>query len=235
MSESETYFLEQIPAYALGILSPEEAQIVERHLETCTSCQEELRKYETLNADLALAVPTVEPPPNLEKRLMNRVASPPAPATSWWTGLREVWNQVRARPAWAAATMLALLLMLFLLWPETGTWERVDTFPAFALAGTEAAPGASGMIVSSEDGLHGTLIVQQLPTLNEEEQTYQLWLIRDGTWEDGGTLNVDEDGYGARYARADHLLTSYETFAVTVEPVEGSRTPTGTLVLHADP
>ena len=162
MAESESYILDQLPAYALGILSNEEAQIVERHLETCASCQEELRTYETVNAELALTVPMVEPPPTLEKRLLDRVTkSRPAPALSWSTWIRQVWRGIQVRPAWAAAAVLALSLMLFLLWPEASAWQRVDTFPAFALAGTDAAPGASGMIVSSEDGLHGTLIVQR--------------------------------------------------------------------------
>lgn len=239
VEEVEKHVAELLPAYALGILSPAEARPVAEHLAQCASCRDELRAYEEVGGELALAVPVVQPPAGLEERLLERVAprtAPPttAPAPSWATQLRSVWERIRARPLATATVALGLLLLVFLVWLETPLWEQVGNFPTFALAGTDAAPGASGMVISSEDGLHGTVVVQQLPDL-DEGHVYQLWLIRDETWEDGGTFTVDEDGYGARYALADRLLTSYDTFAVTVEPADGSRVPTGIQVLQGEP
>lgn len=232
MSDTTEHVLALLPGYALGALSAPEAEVVQQHLEVCSSCQEELSIYEAVGADLALAAPLVEPPPELEARLLARVAPQPAPRPAWPARLRDfagsLGRQLTLRPAWATVAVLALLLMVFLVWNAV----PVRSFPTIALAGTDAAPAASGLVVSSEDGLHGTLVVQRLPTLDEETHAYQLWLIEAGAWENGGTFNVDEDGYGARYAKATIRLTDYDEFAVTVEPAGGSETPTGPVVLQ---
>lgn len=237
MSEANEHVQALLPAYALGILSAREAETVGQHLAQCISCREELRAYEEVGAELALAAPVAEPPPALEERLLERVRARPAPQPepAWparlWARAETAWQQLRLRPAWATVGLLALVLLLFLVW---SVLPAASPFPTFAMAGTGAAPQASGIVISSEDGLHGTVVVQRLPDLDEEVQTYQLWLIEGGNWEDGGTFNVDEDGYGARYASASRLLTGYDAFAVTVEPVEGSDAPTGPIVLHGE-
>mgnify|MGYP001034220211 CR=1 FL=1 len=238
MSEANEHVLALLPAHALGILSPQEAETVQQHLDECASCREELQAYEEVGAELALAVPETEPPAALEQRLMDRVTSRPESNPSWLGRLQAraatIWEQLRLRPAWAATTALALLLVVFLIWTGIPGGSPTANFPTFVMAGTNLAPEASGIVISSEDGLHGTVVVQRLPTLDEETQAYQLWLIEAGAWEDGGIFSVDEDGYGARYASADILLTSYDAFAVTVEPAGGSSTPTGQVVLHSD-
>ena len=238
MSEANDHVLALLPAHALGILSSQEAETVQQHLEECASCREELWAYEAVSADLALAVPETEPPAALEQRLMDRVTSRPESGPTWLGRLQAqaatIWGQLRLRPAWTGATALVLLLALFLVWTGIPGRSPTTNFPTFVMAGTDFAPEASGIVISSEDGLHGTVVVQRLPTLDEEIQTYQLWLIEAGAWEDGGTFSVDEDGYGARYASADILLTSYDAFAVTVEPAGGSSTPSGQVLLHSD-
>jgi anti-sigma-K factor RskA len=238
MSATDHQVQELLPAYALGILSQEDARMVQRHLETCHSCRQELREYEEVGAELALAVPEVAPPPALEQRLMAGIRTEPAHPPGWierlWARLETIGQQLRFERAWAAASLLLLFLLMFLLWRSGLEREPFASFPTVALAGTEAAPAASGMVVSSDDGLHGTLIVQHLPWLDEEEQTYQLWLIREGAWEDGGTFTVDEDGYDAHYPDASEHLTSYDAFAVTIEPAGGSSTPAGPRVLTGE-
>jgi len=64
------------------------------------------------------------------------------------------------------------------------------------LQGTSFSPGASGMLVISRDGEHGTLVVDGLPPLDESHQ-YQLWLIRNGERLSGGVFSVDARGYGS--------------------------------------
>jgi anti-sigma-K factor RskA len=231
MSEAHDHVLPLLAGYALGILSAQEAETVRQHLAQCAPCRQELQAYEEVNADLALAVPEVAPPPGLEERLLERVAPRPDNPPGLWARLETWWRQLHLRPAWVAVPALALLLIFFLAW--SGILGG-SSFPTVALAGTGDAPDASGLLVSSEDGLHGTLVVQRLPTVDEETKTYQLWLIEAGAWEDGGTFNVDEDGYGARYASATILLTEYDSFAVTLEPAGGSPTPTGPVVLRGD-
>jgi anti-sigma-K factor RskA len=98
------------------------------------------------------------------------------------------------------------------------------------LAGTEFAPDASGIIVISQDGEHGTLVVDDLPDLGPEQQ-YQLWLIQDGERTSGGVFSVKQGGYAAKVIYAPHPLVDYGSFGVTIEPTGGSPGPTGEKVL----
>jgi anti-sigma-K factor RskA len=109
-----------------------------------------------------------------------------------------------------------------------------------ALSGTQAAPAATGLIVISLDGHHGTLVVDRLPELDEAQQ-YQLWLIKDGQrdlWlikdgqrDNGGVFSVSHEGYGSVWLDSPQPLVDYSAFGVTVEPAGGSSGPTGEKVL----
>jgi anti-sigma-K factor RskA len=89
------------------------------------------------------------------------------------------------------------------------------------------------MIVISLEGTHGTLVVDNLPPL-EEDQQFQLWLVRDSQRASGGVFSVDEDGYGSVWVSSPEPLASYTGFGITIEPAGGSAGPTGEKVLGND-
>jgi anti-sigma-K factor RskA len=138
-----------------------------------------------------------------------------------------VFNQ----PVWRP---LSLLLILVLVASNALLWQRLNRMPAtFAtinLSGTAVAPQATGLIVISSDGQHGTLVVQQLPAL-PAAQAYQLWLRKDGQRISGGVFSVTDDGYRSLWVGAPDPLGSYQEFGVTIEPAGGSHDPTGAKVL----
>jgi anti-sigma-K factor RskA len=84
--------------------------------------------------------------------------------------------------------------------------------------------------VVSLDGEHGTLVVDGLAALGEEQQ-YQLWLIQDGQRTSGGVFSVSEEGYGSLWISSPEPLSSYSTFGITIEPAGGSPGPSGDKVL----
>lgn len=65
--------IELLPGYALGCLDEAEQIAVSEHLAICSACRTEVRAYQSIVAQLALAVPEADPPPNLKQRLMNRI------------------------------------------------------------------------------------------------------------------------------------------------------------------
>ncbi len=239
----ESHVTDQIAAYALNILEAEETAEVAAHLETCAACQAELQAYEAVVSELATAVPQVAPPPNLKARLLQEVkgeantavspkssAPSSAPPARGWANWR-TWFQ--KRPLWQPVLLLIVLLLLisnFQLRQRLDDVSRPANFGTVTLSGTERSAGATGIIIISADGEHGTLVVQNLPILPETE-TYQLWLRKNGQRVDGGTFNVDEDGYRAYWVQAPDPLDSYEIFGVTIEPSGGSLAPTGDKVL----
>jgi anti-sigma-K factor RskA len=235
----EMHVVELLPAYALDCLDEAETTTVSEHLARCPACRAEFQAYQTVADRLALAAPEAAPPPRLKRQILERVEPPrpqpvAEPRPSWWQQLAGLFG--RAAPAWGA---IALILVVVLAASNLWLWQRLNGERAIttsggmqviALAGTEVAPDAAGTLVISDDGEYGTLIVDGLPGLDEDQQ-YQLWLIRDGQRTSGGVFSVNSEGYGALWISSPEPLSSYPVFGITIEPAGGSPGPTGEKVL----
>lgn len=257
--EHET-ILELIPAYALGSLDDDEAEQVGRHLASCAICQAELREYEAVAGAIPLAVSQIDPSSELKGRLMRSqqlqeesnpsplarepletageraTRVPPARKASWWQtathSVRDWFSGSVWRPV-LALIILALVASNVLLWQGTRTGGSSSAWRRVALTGSEAVPEARGIIYISSDGRNGTLVVDGLPALGEEQQ-YQLWLILDGQRDSGAVFSVDLDGYRGQQIEAPRPLRDYDAFGVTIEPAGGSPGPTGQRVLASE-
>ncbi len=243
----DEHVLDLIPAYALGILDDADARRVSVHLDACASCRTELRAYSEVVDALPLAVTEFEPPGHLKESILRQArlskAAEPAPQPGWWQMLKKSLSL--NAPAWG---MVGLALVLLLGASNLFLWQRLDrvemsyqqmadqylnTLRTVPLEGTEFTPDATGLLVISLDGEHGTLVVDRLPVLDETQQ-YQLWLTKDGERTSGGVFSVDEGGYGAKWIGSPEPLASYRSFGVTIEPAGGSPGPTGEKVLGGD-
>ncbi|MEJ2747010.1 MAG: anti-sigma factor [Anaerolineae bacterium] len=230
--------LDLIPAYALGSLDAEEAQIVTRHLTSCADCQAELATFEAVVDVLPLAAPEIEPSPALKGRLMNQIHAKPHDDTaslpestgpSLWQQFATALSDFLAGPRWRPAAVLAVLLLLI---GSFFIWRQLNPPPTqFALTATEAAPGAQGVIeVVGRNGRQATLTVTGLPALDPSSQ-YQLWLIQDGQRISGGVFSVEADGSQTITIDAPQPVPDYAAFGITIEPAGGSPGPTGERVL----
>ncbi len=242
------HVIELIPAYVLGSLDEGESLDVGRHLEDCPTCRVELAAYQSVFEMLPLAAPDAEPSPLLKERLLAQVRTSPArksapsrapvpaqvtspPPPSLLTAIRSRFKRLRWQPV-ALLFVVALVVSNVLLWREvtqsetdSSSWRRVS------LTGSDAAPEARGIIYISADGRNGTLVVDGLPQLSQEQQ-YQLWLIQDGRRASGAVFSVNEDGYRGLQIEADQPLRDFDAFGVTIEPAGGSPGPTGERVLE---
>ena len=72
----------RIQEYVLGLLSEQEARVVEQHVrnEDCVACRDELRLARELHGKLAFAAKPVEPPEALRGRLFSALRTPPPEA-----------------------------------------------------------------------------------------------------------------------------------------------------------
>lgn len=237
----DIHVLDLIPAYSLGSLDEAELREVGSHLDQCERCRAELRAYQEVSGQIALSVPQVDPPARVKSALMANVrAELPykkdyEKRQSWWEWLSA--GLQRLSPALLVASLLLVSLLgasNLLLWQQVRELrEETPPLTVIPLQGTEAAPDATGIIVISLDGEHGTLVVDKLPDLGEEEQ-YQLWLVRDGQRTSGGVFSVGRQGYGSLYVSSPEPLASYSSFGITIEPEGGSPGPTGARVLGGD-
>lgn len=238
---SDAHVFDQLSAYALDCLDAAEKARVDAHLKGCEICRLELQTYREIVDVLPLAMLESDPPPGLKGQILQRASqtrktSPAQASPSWWEQLAGYLR--RGAPAWGLASLVLILLLgvnnLF-LWQRVNQLESSAQIPfiSVSMTGTEVSPGASGLLVISKDGEHGTLIVDGLAALDPNLQ-YQLWLIRDEQRTNGGVFSVDQEGYGSLWISSPRPLASYSGFGITIEPAGGSSGPTGDKVLGGE-
>lgn len=232
------HVLDLLPAYALDCLEEAEAIRVSEHLADCVNCQAALVAYQKVVDELPLAAVESTPPPELREKLLTKVrrhSVVPSPARVTWRQRLEPFTKM---PFWGAAS-LALIMVLainnWFLWRQLGSLQKETpaAFQVVRLLGTEKFPQASGMLVISENGEYGTLVVDSLPRLDEAHK-YQLWLIQGEQRSSGGVFSVGEGGYASLWISSPQPLIAYNRFGITIEPLGGSPGPTGDRVLGGD-
>ena len=257
MSEHER--LEELAnLYPLGGLDPDDRRRVDQHLATgCDSCQAALLESMRVAGQLLDAVEPVEPSRTVKQALLARVRREvPAPPASASQATRSPgWL------AAVAAVILAVGLGVYsqslrnrsdslraLLVEEQASRRSAEELlrdlesriavlaapnaTAVSLAGQGDTAEARARAFLDPESRQLTLFVYDLPPL-PPGQTYQLWLIVNGTPVSAGTFDVAPDG-SAEF-EAD-LLPPRDpggtlTMAVTAEPAGGVPQPTGPMVL----
>lgn len=242
----KVHVLDWLPAYALGTLDEGEAQMVGDHLHECPSCRVELAVYQEVVGLLGLPIPAATPPAELKQQLLERVRPQPAfaaPPAAKPSPARQQPLRVSRRPRQLAWTFATLLLIFGLAFATVFFWlqgNRSDQpavliephgMRAIALSSSEIVPEASGFVIIGADGRNGALIVDKFPTL-DPEQTYQVWLERDGQYISSSLFTVDETGYRGTRLEAPDSLLSYSTLQITIEPLDGSAQPGGRPIMY---
>jgi anti-sigma-K factor RskA len=220
-----------IPGYVLDALEPEESALVREHLSRCAACRRELAGFLLVTDQLALdaaeaSAPPSPPRPDLEERILRiasleRARQSMRPAGRWSRGLA------------AAAAVLIVLLGAgnVLQWTRSPQFQaRTKGLVTVAMTGTYRHLDAYGTLVVDVEDNEGVLAVRGLPKLSPD-QSYQLWLKKGGQVQSGGLFNVDEDGYGSLLVKIPGGFRGFRAFSISVEPADGSPSPSGSLVL----
>ena len=227
---TQAHVFDLLPGFALDCLDADELILVSEHLPGCPECQAELQAYQAAIEQLASIIPLTSPPDALKQRLEARIHPASAPTLSRSFG-QSFWQW--AIPATSVLLILLLTVGLSYLWQRVNQLEfalNQAHLRTINLTGTEIAPYATGLIVLSLDGTHGTLVVDRLPALDEGHQ-YQLWLVEDDQRASGGIFSVSQHGYGSVWVSSPEPLASYSTFGISIEPAGGSPDPTGDKVM----
>jgi anti-sigma-K factor RskA len=230
----DRHVLDDIPAYVLEALNPEDHRKVEDHLSRCGTCRQEMLSYSILVQTFPEISPQHIPPVGLRASIMQKASHSHQKQSSSFKERIVRWLQPIASPVWGGVSLL-LIVMLgvsnLLLFQQTKQMVQQQTeFKLVQMTGEISAANASGVIVISGDGNFGTLIVDGLPILDSAKQ-YQLWLIKDGKRTSGGVFTVLDNSYGVLVVNSPQSLSVYNAFGVTIEPAGGSPAPTGTKVL----
>ena len=236
-----------IPDYAFGLTDHEETRLVEANLRDCLDAAEQLEDYRNLQTGMRLDVPQMMPPARLEARLMAAIAAPERVAKPRRRAINWRWTA-------AAVAILALVISNLYWFTRVDDLTRREN-SLTALLGNQQNGDANGQhtafVLTSTSGLHwvrlpasekngdasaflmwnaeskiGLMYARGFPQLSIGK-AYQLWLTRGQERVSVGTFQVDADGKGALLFNCADPIDKYTWARITVEPINGSATPTG--------
>ena len=238
-------FADDLALYALGALQGEERQAVEKHLEECSACRQELAKLQGDMALLAFSVSGPRPPARSRERLMAAITkerrTPQFPRAGWtW------WNVV----GWAAAVTAIAIVILFRQ-QNTDLRQRVKELETNSAKQDQQLLEAKQLlsVLSSPDAVRFTLVAGKTPPQPQgkaiyvrgsgtlvflasnlpaipPQKTYELWLIpTNGAPIPAGTFKPDARGAAAVIHPPLPTGVEAKTFAITIEPEGGSSRP----------
>jgi anti-sigma-K factor RskA len=241
-------------AYVLDALEPDEAEAFRRHLESCAHCRQEVERYAPAALALARAVPQLEAPRELRRRVLREVRDSPVPAATRTDSDRS-GGRVLAGPsrnAWSGAQRLGSggrsrrsrrghLTLPRPAFAGLGTLALAAGVAAVVLSAGRSAPqvirartfyhGASASLVRLQDG-HGELRIRDMPA-PRPGHVYEVWVEHGNAAPEPTDALFDVDRRGAAIVAVPGVIRPPETVMVTAEPDGGTSVPTSRPVLVA--
>jgi hypothetical protein len=215
---------EELVAFALGALDPDEDGRVNAHWPGCDSCERELTALAPAVAVLGESVDQLEPPSELKERVMAAVreeAAGPAPEP---VPPRQRFARFILRPATAlvAVAVIAAGVGGYLI-ANNGGGGQTET-----VAVMPATNGIGGTL--EVDDQSSTLKLQGLQQLTGNE-VYQTWIAKGESLKPSSSFTPDSNGTAT--TSVDGHLTAGTKVMVTREPGPGRTTPTPPVLLSA--
>ena len=226
---------DDLVAYSIGALDPQEAGAVEAHAPGCARCTRELEALAPAVAVLGESVEQLEPPPELRERVLGIVREEADAKQAELSGAGRRQEAMRGREprGWRG----------FLLRPAVGL--AALAIVAAGVGGYLAAGNGGGggggetVPVVAQQGIGGTLAVgENTSMLNlhglhqlSGREVYQVWVAQGQTVRPSS--NFIPDSSGRAMTAVDGHLTSGMKVMVTREPHPGETAPTTPVLLSA--
>ena len=208
-----TRFEELKEAYVLNALPERELQDVEAYLAAHPQRQAEIDELASVANLLAFACEEREPSPELRHNLLAEIEAEvrPLPTTraNRWTRFWEYLNWRRVSVGLAALVFAGLLGWNIVLQSE------LQNRQIYNLEASGSAAGARGEIIYLKNSNEAMLVAENLPSL-PEDQTYQIWVIKDEKPIPSGLFKPQQSGEAA--APITSSISEADAVAVTNEP-----------------
>jgi anti-sigma-K factor RskA len=206
---------DEIAAYLLGALDPEEAASLERHLATgCVECRAELRWLEPAVNTLPESVERVEPSPELRSRILAE-AKKEVPEAAPRRARAPLFRGLRPLAGLAALALVAVAVGVYV----AGVGDSGGGEASTVAAGSP--PGVVARMV--REGDRGTLRLANVHSMSEG-RVLEAWVRRDGEVSPVRGLFAPDDQGRATTTIPD--MRGVEVVMVTAEPPGGSAAPT---------
>lgn len=243
MSMEPQHYHEDLPAFALDALDPDERRVVEAHIAVCVSCRLAAEEVRCVVEQLAFTAPLLRPSPKLKERLMARIAAD-----------RRAQRPPTRRLLRVSQAVMAAMLAVLLLWNIHMTsqvsslsneraklsaqlqteWEILAQQDRISrtLVGTANAPDARGTIFMQPGSPKAMVIVDGLDPL-PSTKVYKCWLIRNGATYPNAAFNVSDQGHAGVVIEAGDTMESYSKLLITIDSSNNTGSP-GETVLMGD-
>ncbi len=237
MDREHDFAVENLPAYVLGALEPEDARRVQRHLEVCARCREEFRSLSETASALAYAVPVYEPPSHLRTALRLSLATPRVPTPSSTASVRSHTAFKQRVPIFLTAMLVVALSLLgwnvhlhFRLNTMEAEMEEAhalgeilmeyvehpDAYDMVVLTSDRTSDPAKAMVVRDRLSQRVIIMVEGLPSV-AREIPYAVWVFdEEGRGMKVGRLFCDHNGRGIVVIHSPEVLQS--VFEVGIMP-----------------
>ncbi|GLI82522.1 hypothetical protein ANABIO32_02090 [Rossellomorea marisflavi] len=227
--------------YYNGHLSELEKAAFEKHLASCSECQDFLKELKQISGYLPYSSEPVEPPTDLEDRVFARILNESEEKQEPAAAPRQKRRRPWIFPSIAAALALSIIGNAYLFTQledqkrvvEEATIDEVVEYAELAPVSGQGT-GTASII---KQGKQTSMVVQasDLAKLSDKE-VYQVWLIKDEKPERAGTFVTSGDGKGSVIFKFNKEFTEkdWDQVAVSLEPDANSELPQGEIVLAAD-
>jgi Anti-sigma-K factor rskA, C-terminal/Putative zinc-finger len=244
-------FADDLALLAMGNLEGEKRVALEKHLEGCPACRRELERLRGDTALPALSASGPQPPQPSRERLLKEIAKEPR-RQKIATRRSSSWKIV----PWLVAVAMTLVAGFF--WRQSDRLaqdyfalrsyssqqelelERVRNIAAtltspdamrVTLVAAQAPPQPQGRAIYVRDRSSLIFLASNLPGL-PPQKAYELWLIpANGAPIPAGVFTPDARGSASVIEPPLPGAVEAKAFAITVEPEQGSATPTMPIVM----
>jgi anti-sigma-K factor RskA len=248
-------YADSLALYAMDALDDErERDELRQHLSSCGECRRELEALRGDLALLALSAAGPQPPQRSRERLLQAIAA--EPRHSHKTKARFVLGHLQPRWLRLAPTVVAVLVLIaavalvrenlhlrttrdrlareltqqtreFALAQEVMQMMQDPSLPRTTLVSFKTAPQPQIKTIYQPVKGHVLLMANNLPQL-PDDKVYELWLMPSsgGAPMPAGTFSADQKGSALMLHAMTDGGVEAKSFAVTIEPRGGSRTPT---------
>jgi anti-sigma-K factor RskA len=248
---SEDRFHELAALAALDVLDGEDRLGFEAHLPTCPDCQAETLSYRKVVTLLPLALEGVAPQPGVRSRVLGTrgpsssmvllaatlLVSLGITVWSWRErdAARQEVRDLRAATDDRFVGNAKDKAVLEERLEQEGAFRTLASLPGSRLARlTAPRKPAEAAVVWNTKSDKAILLASGLDDL-PKGRAYELWVIAGGAPVPAGVFAPNPLGRAVLTFPIVKDIARVKTFAVSVEPAEGSQTPTGDIVLAGPP
>lgn len=251
-------FAEDLALYAMGALDDRARTELEAHLRTCGECRRELEALRADLALLALSATGPQPPQRSRQRLQEAITEEQRqmPESEDAPALRRLYPRWLTLAPAAIAVVLAVTSLGLLLEVQrlkdtnakmtaqlqdeirkSGHAREILAMledpkaQRVTLVAAKTAPPAHVNTIYQKDKGHILLLAHSLAPI-PDDKVYQLWMLpaAGGAPMPCGTFRIDGNGNGMMLDVMEAEGVEAKGFAVTVEPVGGSKVPSSPIV-----